>query len=88
MLDFETGVQVGRALQTLRAHEKRMDGQDHHMQWQDHRITKVEGEMATLRDLLLRSALVAVLAAAGIILNIKAETAGEAAAFFVKGMLK
>lgn len=74
MLDFETGVEFGRAISTLRAHEQR--------------ITKVEGEVENLRALILRGALVAMLWAGGMILNLPADRIGETAGAFLRALQK
>lgn len=74
MLSWETGVQFGQALEQIRSHEAR--------------LTHVEAEVTSLRSIIIRGGLLLALAAAGALTNISAETAGEAAASFVKALRK
>jgi|LNFM01.2.fsa_nt_gb hypothetical protein len=74
MLDFERGVEFGQALSTLRAH--------------DQRITRVESDVEGLRSLVMRSALVALLWAGGMVLNLPADKIGETAGSFLKALQK
>jgi hypothetical protein len=72
MLDFEMGVEFGRAISTLKSHEQR--------------LTSVEQEIADLRTMGQRAALVAMLWAGGMLLNLPADRIGETAGAFFKAL--
>lgn len=74
MLSWETGVQFGQALEQIKSHEVR--------------LSHVEAEVATIKTLVYRGALVASLWSGGLLLNVPADRVGEYVAAFLKLTLK
>jgi len=74
MLGFEEGVAFGQALMQIRDHESR--------------LTKVEAEVATVKGLAIRGALLAVLWIGAALTNLPADRVGEFTASFLKGLSK
>lgn len=74
MLGFEEGIAFGQALAQVREHEIR--------------LTQVEKEVATVKSLAIRGALLLILWAAGIGLNLPAERVGEYTGSFLKALSK
>lgn len=74
MLNFETGVEVGKALSQIQDHGRRLDA--------------LEGDVHDLRTLITRGMLLAALWLVGVAGNIKADTIGEGAAAFLKAWLR
>jgi len=74
MLDFETGVQIGQAIGEIKAHGRRLD----------HR----EGEVADLKQLVMRAMLLAALWVVGVGGNLTAEQIGQAGAALLQAWLK
>ena len=81
MLSWETGVEVGRAIERMASHERRMDqieGDHAHLQ----------AEVTYAKTLAMRVALVVLLWLAGLAINMPSEKGGEFAASFLKAFLK
>ena len=74
MPSWETGVQLGQALEQIRSHEAR--------------LSQVESEVSTIKTLVYRGALVASLWGGGLMLNVPADKMGEYVAAFLKATLK
>lgn len=79
--DWENGIQIGRALERLSGHERRMDRieSDH-----DH----LQTEVTEAKTLAIRVGLVLLLWLAGIAIKIPAEQGGEFLAGFLKAFTK
>jgi hypothetical protein len=72
MLDFDAGVMFGQTISRMQSFERR--------------LTSVEKEIADLRTLGQRAALVAILWAGGMLLNLPADRIGETAGAFLKAL--
>ena len=72
MRDFEDGVTLGQMMSRQDSHERR--------------ISSVEKEIADLRTMGQRAALVAMLWAGGMLLNLPADRIGETAGAFLKAL--
>ena len=72
MRDFEAGVTLGQMMSRQDSHERR--------------ISSVEKEIADLRTMGQRAALVAMLWAGGMLLNLPADRIGETAGAFLKAL--
>ena len=75
--DWETGISVGRALERLSSHERRMDRIE-----ADHE--HLQAEVSEAKTIAVRVALVVILWLAGMAIKIPAEQGGE----FVGSLLK
>lgn len=71
---FEAGVQLGQALSDIKSNTRR--------------ITVLEGEVASIKALVVRGMLLAALATVGVLGNLSAATLGETAAAFLRTWLK
>lgn len=79
MLNWETGVAFGQALERLRSVETRQD----HLEAS---VEKVHQEVCSLKHLILRGVLLVAIWAAGLMLNLPAERAGEITAAMLKAL--
>jgi hypothetical protein len=71
---FEAGIAVGQALSDIKNNTRR--------------IAALEGEVASIKALVVRGMLLAALATVGVVGNLSAATLGETAAAFAKAWLK
>ncbi len=74
MLEFEEGIAVGQALASIRDHEVR--------------LTKVEKDVATVKGLAIRGALLLLLWGGAVLTNLPADCAGELMASFLRAWSK
>jgi hypothetical protein len=74
MLGFEEGIAVGQALASIRDHEVR--------------LTKVEKDVATVKGLAIRGALLLLLWCGAVLTNLPADRAGELMASFLRAWSK
>lgn len=81
MLTFETGVEVGRALAQVRDHSERLPKLE-----ASH--AELREEVHSLKALVMRALLLAVLWVAGLVANLPADRVGELAASFLKALAK
>ena len=73
-MGFEAGLAFGQALTQIRDHEAR--------------LAKVEREVATVKTLAIRGALLLLLWGGGLALNLPADKVGEAAASLLQALSK
>lgn len=81
MLSWETGVEIGRALEKISSHENRMDRIE-----ADHE--HLQTEVSEAKTLAIRVGLVVLLWLAGLAVSIPSERGGEFMASFLKAFLK
>lgn len=81
MLTFETGVQVGQALAAIKDHGERLPKLE-----ASH--AELQQEVHSLRELVMRALLLAVLWTAGIATNLPADKLGEVGAALLKALAK
>jgi hypothetical protein len=78
--DWETGISVGRALERLSSHERRMDRIE-----SDHE--HLQTEVSEAKTIAVRVALVVILWLGGMVVKLPAEQGGEFVASFLKAFL-
>jgi len=88
MLTWETGVEFGRALEQLRQHDARIGATEAAVEQVEQSHADLQKQVHSLRDMMIRGGLLALLWAAGIAANLPADKIGETAASFLRALSK
>ena len=88
MWTWETGVEFGRAIEQLRHHELRLGATEVAVQKVEQGHSALKEEVHSLKAMVIRGGLLALLWAAGIAANLPADRVGEFTATFLKTLSK
>ncbi len=87
-MNWETGIEFGRAIERLSAHEARLSSHDRRIEAVEDSQNVIFAEVRRAKLFAARAGLVAILWGAGIMANLPAESIGEILASFLKALLK
>ena len=87
-MDWETGIEFGRAIERLSNHERQLVSHDSRLSAVEETQDVLFREIRRAKLFAARAGLVAMLWGAGILMNLPAESIGEILASFLKALLK